>query len=89
MCIRDRAASAEAAESKDGKEKSLLERLHHEKKTAHEIYEKDMEELARAQLKMKGLTGVEGIDAVSRTQVGGALAMCGAGRACAQRGVAC
>jgi len=61
------AASMTAA---DAKEKSLLERLHDEKAAAHAVYERDMHDLAKAQLKMKGLTGVEGIDEVSRTEEG-------------------
>mmetsp|Transcript_15923 Transcript_15923/g.24796 ORF Transcript_15923/g.24796 Transcript_15923/m.24796 type:complete len:320 (+) Transcript_15923:78-1037(+) len=48
--------------------KSLLERLHDHKKMAEAHYDADMKILAKAQLKLKKMTGVEGVDEISRAQ---------------------
>jgi len=53
--------------SKNG---SLLSRLSEHQKLAHQAMQYDLNQLARAQLKVKRLTGVEGIDEVSRASEG-------------------
>ncbi len=45
-----------------------MDRLQAAEKEAHDAMEEDMEKLARAKLKHKEVTGVEGVDALSRAQ---------------------
>lgn len=75
---RSMSQKAEAKESKriqDASKKSatdhtLLGRLKEHERLAHAAMQNDIEKLARAQLKVKRLTGVEGIDEISRAEEG-------------------
>jgi hypothetical protein len=64
------AKAAKQATLKAPEDNSLLARLNEHQRLAHEAMKYDLTRLARAQLKVKQLTGVEGIDEVSRASEG-------------------
>jgi len=63
-------ATRRAAMAAKPKDNTLLARLGEHRRLAHEAMQHDLHKLARAQLKVKELTGVEGIDEVSRAAEG-------------------
>jgi len=68
--MSEKAEAEDATEKEQTKNMPLLSRLNEHKKLEQEAMQHDLNELARAQLKVKQLTGVEGIDEASRAAEG-------------------